>query len=109
VESILLRSGHVTLEYEIAQEKASTLGRLGGELEAALKALAACPSAVHSDKTIRNRLVEQAGHALWHFVVHREACGLNRIGYVIQAYGVPDEVYARMNPPTVASLQPAKR
>jgi len=101
-----LRSGYATLEYEIAQEKASTLGRLGRELEAALTALAACPRTAHSDQKIRNRLVEQAGHALWHFVVQREACGLNSIAYVMQVYGVPGEVYARMNPLTMASLRP---
>jgi hypothetical protein len=101
--SSLLRSGYTTLEYEIAQEKASTLGRLGRELEAALTALAAWPRIARSDLKIRNRLVEQAGHALWHFVVQREACGLKSITHVMQVYGVPDEVYARMNPSTMAS------
>jgi hypothetical protein len=104
----LLRSVYTTLEYEIAQEKASTLGRLGRELEAALTALAACPRTAHSDQKIRHRLVEQAGHALWHFVVQREACGLNSITHVIQVYGVPGEVYARMNPPVMASTRPAE-
>src|SRR5258708_4373793 len=58
--SSLLRSGYAILEYEIAQEKASTLGRLGRGLEAAVTALAACPRTAHSDQKIRNRLVEQA-------------------------------------------------
>lgn len=96
--SSLLRSGYATLEYEIAQEKASVLGRLGYELEAALTALAACPRTADSDQKRRNHLVERAGDALWHFVVQREACGLNSIAYVVQVYGVPDEVCARMGP-----------
>jgi hypothetical protein len=104
--SSLLRSGYATLEYEIAQEKASTLGRLGQELEAALTALAAYPRTAHSDQKIRKRLIEQAGHALWHFVVQREACGLNSIAHVIQAYGVPGEVYAHMSPMIMASPRP---
>lgn len=66
----LLRSGYATLEYEIAQEKASALGR---RLEAALTALAACPRTANSDRKIRDNLVEQAGYPLWLFVVQREA------------------------------------
>jgi hypothetical protein len=103
MESGLLRSGYATLEYEIAQERASALGRLGRKLESALTALAACPRPPHADQQVRNRLVEQAGDALWHFVVQREACGLNKIDHVIQVYGVPNEVVARMSPLTMAS------
>ncbi|WP_342804242.1 DUF6665 family protein [Bradyrhizobium sp. CSA112] len=74
----LLRSGYATIEYEIAQERASALGRLGRRLEAALTALAACPLTANSDRKIRDGLVEQAGYALWLFVVQREACGLKQ-------------------------------
>jgi hypothetical protein len=96
------RSGYATLEYEIAQEKASALGRLGRGLEAALAALAAYPRTAASDRKIRDGLVEQAGYALWLFVVQREACGLNDSTQVMQNYGVPNEVYARMGPATSA-------
>jgi hypothetical protein len=94
----LLRSGWATLEYEIAQERASALGRLGRRLEAALAALAACPQTATSERAIRDSLVEEAGYALWLFVVQREACGLNDSFHVMQDYGVPKEVYARMGP-----------
>ena len=94
----LLRTGYATLEYEIAQEKASALGRLGRRLEAALAALAACPPTATSDRIIRNRLVEQAGYALWLFVVTREAFGLNNSAQVMRDYGVPNEVCVRMGP-----------
>lgn len=94
----LFRSGYAPLEYEIAQERASALGRLGRRLEAALAALAACPRTANSDRKIRDRLVEQAAYALWLLVVQREACGLNDIAYVMNNYGVPNEVYARMGP-----------
>ena len=96
--SILLRPGSTTLEYEIAHEKASALGRLGRRLEAALAALAACPRTATPDRKIRDRLVEQAGYALWLFVVQREACGLNDGTQMMRDYGVPNEVYARMGP-----------
>ena len=94
----LLRSGFAALQYEIAEERASALARLGQRLEDALTALAACPRTADTDRTIRNRLVEQAGYALWLFVVQREAVGLHKIDHVIQIYRVPNEVIARMGP-----------
>jgi len=104
----LVRSGYATLEYEIAQERASALGRLGRRLEAALAALAACPRTANSRK-IRDSLVEQAGYALWLFVVQREACGLNDSAQVMQNYRVPTEVYARMGPLAMStSVHPTK-
>ena len=93
----VLRFGWAALEYEIAEERASALGRLGRRLEAALGTLAACPPAT-SERTIRDSLVEEAGYALWLFVVQREACGLNDSSHVMQTYRVPSEVYARMGP-----------
>ena len=104
----LLRSGYATLEYEIAEERASALGRLGRRLEAALTALAACPRTANSDRKIRDGLVEQAGYALWLFVVQREACGLRKIDHVIQVYRVPNEVVARMGPLATPSVHPTK-
>ena len=100
----LLRSGYAALEYEIAQERASALGRLGRRLEAALAALAACPRTANSDRQIRDSLVEHAGYALWLFVVQREACGLNDSTQVIRNYGVPNEVYTRMGPLAMPSV-----
>ena len=104
----LFRSGYAALEYEVAEERASALARLGQRLETALTALAACPRTVNSDREIRDGLVEQAGYALWLFVVQREACGLNKIDHVIQVYGVPNEVLARMGPLAMPRMHPAK-
>ena len=104
--SNLFHSGYATLQYEIAEERASALGRLGRRLEAALTALAACPRTAHSDRNIRDGLVEQAGYALWLLVVQREACGLRKIGHVIQVYGVPNEVVARMGPLARPGIHP---
>ena len=101
-----LRSGYATLEYEIAQERVSALGRLGRRLEAALAAVAACPQTAPSERKMRDSLVEEAGYALWLFVVQREACGLNESAQVMQDYGVPNEVYARMGPLTLPSIHP---
>jgi hypothetical protein len=105
--SIVLRTGYDTLQYEIAEERASALGRLGRRLEAALAALAACPRTENSDRKIRDGLIEEASYALWLFVVQRESLGLNDSSHVMRTYGVPKEVYVRMGPGR-SSLQRAK-
>jgi hypothetical protein len=98
----------VALDYEIAQEQASALGRLGRALETALSALAnydgdlapvrdASPrSGAENERATRARLVQEASEALWYFIVQREACGLRDPRPVIRDYRVPAEVYARM-------------
>jgi hypothetical protein len=85
------------LDYEIAQEQASALGRLGRRLEAALVALtdydrvqAGTPSPA------RERLVRQAGYALWCFIIQREACGLRDQGLIMRDYRISREVQNRM-------------
>jgi translation elongation factor EF-4 len=106
-----LRSGYATLQYEIAEEKASALGRLGRRLgrrlDAALTALAACPRTASSNRKIRECLVEQAGYALWLLAVQREACGLNNLAHLLQVYRVPNEVVARMGPLAMPGIDPA--
>jgi hypothetical protein len=87
------------LDYELAQETASALGRQGRALEAALKALAAFdarPSDGPPDPQARAALVASAARALWQFVVQREACGLRDSGAMMRMYGVPAEVRDRM-------------
>jgi len=88
------------LDYEIAQEKASTLGRLGRTLEAALAALrefdAEAREASPDTRRERRALVDSAGHALWLFVVQREALGLRDARQLMRDYRVPAEVQARM-------------
>jgi hypothetical protein len=106
--SHLLRSGYATLEYEIAEERASALGRLGRRLDAALMELAACPRNASSNRKIREGLVEQAGYALWLLAVQREACGLNNLAHVLQVYRVPSEVVARMGPLAMPGIDPAE-
>jgi hypothetical protein len=91
------------LDYEIAQEKAAAVGRLGRALERALGALrdyeaAQTPEsgsqADHRDR--RSALVAEAAHVLWMYVVQREACGLRDSRAVMRDYQVPAEVQHRM-------------
>jgi hypothetical protein len=90
------------LSYEIVQEQAAALGRLGRGLEAALKELrefeAAHPQwgASCEERQVRRTLLTAASHALWMFVVQREACGLRESRTLMRDYGVPAEVQERM-------------
>src|SRR6266568_3995421 len=89
---------NAALEYEIVREKASSLGRLGRRLEAALAALQAFDqSHVRRNRSgEREALLAEAGTLLWYFIVQREACGLRDSARVMQDYGVPRDVRARM-------------
>jgi hypothetical protein len=99
------------LNYEIVQEQASALGRIGRALEEALARLrefdAAHPRSgtPASAQQARRTLVMAAGHALWMFVVQREACGLRDSRTVMREYKVPGEVQQCMG----AALAPSTR
>ncbi len=94
------------LDYEIAQEQAAALGRMGRALEAALAALSAHdklepdpdgrPAAHAGGTMVRARLLQDAGNALWCFIVQREACGLRDQRAIMREYRVPREVQNRM-------------
>src|SRR4051794_41764350 len=84
-----------TLEYELAQEKASALGRLGRGLEAALEALRSFDAVVtelnNESRRERRALVAHAGHALWLFVVQREAIGFCGSRHIMVDYALSPE------------------
>jgi hypothetical protein len=88
------------LDYEIVQEMAAALGRLGRRLERALQALAEIDAADAADteerRQERRALLAEAGDALWHLVVQREACGLRDSRQLMRDYRVPLEVQHRM-------------
>jgi hypothetical protein len=93
------------LDYEIAQEQAAALGRLGRALEAALAALSEHDGR-HADSgdrpgqapagAARERLLRDASNALWCFVVQPEAVGLRYQRAIMREYRVPVEVQNRM-------------
>jgi len=86
------------LGYEIAQEKALALGRMGRALEEALAKLREFDAAHSrsgappSSQAARRVLVAEAGNALWMLVVQREACGLRDSRTLMRDYLVPGEV-----------------
>jgi hypothetical protein len=86
------------LHYEIVQEQAAALGRMGRALEQSLvrlrefdaaQTLSETPASVQAE---RGKLVAEAGHALWMFVVQREATGLRDSRHIMRTYNVPGEV-----------------
>ncbi|ALK08877.1 DUF6665 family protein [Blastochloris viridis] len=89
----------VGLDYEIAQEKAASLGRIGRRLEhaiAALKTFDAAPRGAGA--ATREPLVADAAEALWMLAVQRESSGCCDLASILRDYGVPPEVAARMGP-----------
>jgi hypothetical protein len=88
------------LDYEIVQEQAAALGRLGRALEAALAALSrhdrTQAEGGNQPPVVRERLLREASHALWCFIIQREACGLRDQQLVGREYRVPREVQNRM-------------
>jgi hypothetical protein len=86
------------LQYEIVQEQASALGRLGRTLEQTLARLRAFDAAHARSETpasmhpARRKLVMEAGQALWMLVVQREATGLRDSRHIMRTYNVPGEV-----------------
>lgn len=100
--------GTDALDYEIAQEKAFSLGRMSRRLNEALQALeafdAARPGGSAPDVAgERRELVAEAGEALWYYVVQREACGLRDSEAMMRELRVPREVRLRMG------LNPSRR
>jgi hypothetical protein len=98
-----VRTGQDILEYEILEEQAATIGRLGRELRESLDALDAFDKRASSGKSAadrgqpqRARLVDAAAYALWHFVVQRECSGFRATEEVLEDYAVPQEVRAKM-------------
>ncbi|HEX2077288.1 MAG TPA: DUF6665 family protein [Longimicrobium sp.] len=84
------------LQYEVLQEKAAVLARLGRRLQSALDALAAFDASGGTGAGERDALVGAAGEALWYYVVQREVLGLRDAETVMREMQVPREVRLRM-------------
>lgn len=80
------------LDYEIAAEKASSLGRAGDAVANTLAKLRA------SDGTSPERaaLLKAAAAAVWAYFIQRELCGLRRHDDAIREYGIPREVLVKL-------------
>ena len=88
-------SGFNPLEYELASERADALGRHGRKVEVELAKLRNWREDSPSHKD-REMLVNNASDAVWAFFIQREICGLRNTREVIDRYGIPNEVLARL-------------
>ncbi|HEX8693514.1 MAG TPA: DUF6665 family protein [Longimicrobium sp.] len=95
--------GFDVLEYELRQEMAATLARLGRRLDAALRELEAFDASrrdgrtpAAGDASEREALVAAAGEALWYYVVQREVCGIGGTDAMLRELRVSREVQLRM-------------
>lgn len=90
--SALPPTGLSALDYEIAGEQASALGRAGRRVEESLAALAACGD----DAGARESYARDAAEAVWTYFVQREAMGLRRHDDAIRIHRIPKDILARL-------------
>jgi hypothetical protein len=91
-------TGWSVLDYEIAQQKAQTLGNLGQQVEHALARLRAFDAGTGGSATgaQRSALLDEAADRVWAFMIQRELCGLRYWEAVVKDYGIPREVLNRL-------------
>ena len=82
--------GPDVLGFEILAEKASSLGRAGEKVEAALSRLRQNEGA---DRAVLLKAAAEAVHA---YFIQRELCGLRRHDAAIREYDIPRAVLARL-------------
>ncbi|MCO5065121.1 MAG: hypothetical protein M9924_11995 [Rhizobiaceae bacterium] len=80
------------LDYEIAAEKASSLGRAGEAVARAVERL----RNFEGEAQMRAGLLKEAADAVWAYFIQRELCGLRRHDDAIREYGIPREVLVRL-------------
>jgi len=85
-----VETGEAALRYELLEEQAAALGRLGRKAEAALAALRA-----HEGEG-RAAVLSAACDAVWCFLVQREVLGLRDRAQIVRDYDIPREVMVRL-------------
>lgn len=86
------QSGLNVLDYEIAGEMASALGRAGRRVEETLALLRG--EALESEA--RTRRLRDAAEAVHAYFIQRELCGMRRHEAVIREYDIPKAVLVRL-------------
>lgn len=81
--------------YEIMQETASALGRVGRQLEEALEALRRHDATPGSNRE-REELVQEAADRAWVLFIQRDYLGLKTDHHLLSTYDIPREVMLRV-------------
>ncbi|RYE07320.1 MAG: hypothetical protein EOP22_18255 [Hyphomicrobiales bacterium] len=84
------------LKTELAGESASSLGHHGRQVEAAMNAIRAFDAAGTGSDEERVALLKKAAKAVWGYFVQREMCGMRDHRWVINDYGITNEVMFRL-------------
>lgn len=90
--TISSQSGLDVLDYEIAGEMASALGRAGRRVEETLARL----REEAPEGEARPRLLRDAAEAVHAYFIQRELCGMRRHEAVIRKYDIPKAVLVRL-------------
>lgn len=85
-----VESGEAVLRYELLEEQAAALGRVGRKAESALAALKS------HEGDGRAEVLKAACDAVWCFLVQREVMGLRDRAAIVAAYDIPREVMVRL-------------
>jgi hypothetical protein len=85
-----VETGEAVLRYELLEEQAHSLGRMGRKMEAALAALR------NHEGEGRGEAVRAAADAVWCFLVQREVMGLRDRQAIVAQYAIPREVLNRI-------------
>ena len=92
--ALRLETGDSVLRHELLRESAANFGKLGRQIERTLARLDAL--GLDADATARTAALYACAEAVWRFFVQREMCGLVNHDAVIECYGIPPEVLARV-------------
>lgn len=87
--------GEARLKFDLLEDLDAGLSRCEREVEGALDALHEHDTEL-GDPAIRDRLLDSAADAVWRLFVQREAGDLADHQPIVQRFGIPHEVLARV-------------
>ncbi|MFZ2101971.1 MAG: DUF6665 family protein [Oricola sp.] len=89
------QKGFDAFSYEVMQETASALGRIGRQLEEALDALRRHDATPGSNRD-RDELLQEAADRAWVLFIQRDHLGLKTDHHLLSTYDIPREVMVRV-------------
>lgn len=84
------------LQYDMLQERASSLGHHARVAEAAMRALREFDAKGGGADEERLPLLRKAAGDVWNYFVQREACGMRDHREIIKDFGISGEVLVRL-------------
>jgi hypothetical protein len=88
-------TGEAVLRFELLEELDAAVSRAERRVEQALAALQS-HEAAEADPALRAQLLDSAADAVWRLIVQHEACDVTDHSLLLQRFGVPPAVLARL-------------